>query len=72
MLLQQGDFHFSRVTKKKEQFAVNHTETQLLNVSKRTTNTRNEHLNFYEGGHTTVKNSIVNRKSRNDNTVHAD
>ena len=65
MVLQQGDTHLSRITKNREvkQSTVNHTETNLLNVTKRSTSTRNEVLLFQEGDRTTIRNNTVNRRS---------
>jgi hypothetical protein len=65
MVLCQGDTHLSRITKHREvkQSTVNHTETQLLNVTKRSTKIRNEVLLFQEGDRTTIRNSTVNRRS---------
>ncbi len=65
MVLCQGDTHLSRITKHREvnQCVVNHTDTQLLNVTKRSTKIRNEVLLFQEGDRTTIRNSTVNRRS---------
>ncbi len=67
MVLQQGDVHIARITKNREvhNTSVNHTETQLLNVTKRAKHTRNEQVHFHEGGHTSIRNSIANRKTHN-------
>jgi hypothetical protein len=65
MVLQQGDTHLSRITKNREvkQSTVNHSETNLLNVTKRSTSTRNEVLLFQEGDRTTIRNHAINRKT---------
>ena len=65
MVLQQGDTHIARITKNREvhQTSVNHKDTQLLNVTKRSTNVRNEQVHFHEGGHTSIRNSVVNRRT---------
>ena len=67
MVLCQGDTHLSRITKHREvnQSVVNHTDIQLLNVTKRSSSKRNELLLFQEGAHTTIRNSTVNRRSTN-------
>ena len=67
MVLQQGDLHIARITKNREVHnnSVNHTDTQLLNVTKRAKHTRNEQLHFHEGGHTSIRNSTVNRRTHN-------
>ena len=46
MVLCQGDTHLSRITKHREvnQSVVNHTDIQLLNVTKRSSSKRNEVL----------------------------
>ena len=65
MVLQQGDTHIARVTKHREvhQTSVNHTNTQLLNVTKRAKHVRNEQLHFHEGEHTAIRNCVVNRRT---------
>jgi hypothetical protein len=65
MVLCQGDTHLSRITKNREvkQCTVNHTETTLLNVTKRSSSTRNELLLFQEGDRTTIRNHAINRKT---------
>ena len=65
MVLCQGDTHLSRVTKNREvkQSTVNHSDTTLLNVTKRYKRTTNEVLLFQEGDRTTIRNSTVNRRS---------
>jgi hypothetical protein len=67
MVLQQGDTHIARITKNREvhNTSVNHTDTQLLNVTKRAKHTRNEQLHFHEGGHTSIRNSAVTRRTNN-------
>ncbi len=44
MVLHHGDTHITRITKNREvhQTSVNHTDTQLLNVTKRAKHVRNE------------------------------
>jgi len=73
MVLCQGDTHLSRITKNREvkQSTVNHSETNLLNVTKRTSTTRNELLLFQEGAHTTIRNHAVNRKTVQNIEVYA-
>jgi hypothetical protein len=65
MVLSQGDTHLSRITKHREvnQCVVNHTDTQLLNVTKRSSSKRNDVLLLQEGDRTTIRNSTVNRRS---------
>jgi hypothetical protein len=67
MVLQQGDTHIARITKNKEvhQTNVNNTDTQLLNVTKRAKHVRNEQLHFHEGGRTSIRNSVSNRRTHN-------
>jgi hypothetical protein len=73
MVLLQGDVHIARITKNREvhNTSVNHTETQLLNVTKRAKHTRNEQLHFHEGGHTSIRNSIMNRRTHNIVEIYA-
>jgi len=73
MVLQQGDTHLARITKVREikQSVVNHTDTQLLQVTRNERNTRNENLHFHEGPHTSVRNSVVNRRTQNNFEVYA-
>ncbi len=65
MVLQQGDTHIARITKNREvhQTSVNHTDTQLLNVTKRAKHIRNEQLHFHEGDHTSIRNSVSTRRT---------
>ncbi len=65
MVLHHGDTHITRITKNREvhQTSVNHTDTQLLNVTKRAKHVRNEQVHFHEGGHTSIRNSVVNRRT---------
>ncbi len=67
MVLQQGDTHIARITKNREvhNTSVNHVDTQLLNVTKRAKHTRNEQLHFHEGDHTSIRNSVSNRRTHN-------
>jgi hypothetical protein len=67
MVLQQGDTHIARITKNREvkNTSVNHTDTQLLNVTKRAKHIQNEQLHFHEGDHTSIRNSTVNRRTTN-------
>ena len=64
MVLQQGDTHLARITKHTScKTTVNHTDTLLLNVNKKSRSVRNEILNFHEGGFTNIRNLNVNRKT---------
>jgi hypothetical protein len=73
MVLQQGDTHLSRITKNREvkQSSVNHTDTNLLNVTKRSKRTRNEVLLFQEGDRTTIRNNAVKRKTVQNIEIYA-
>jgi hypothetical protein len=65
LVLQQGDTHIARITKNREvhQTSVNHTDTQLLNVTKRAKHIRNEQLHFHEGDRTSIRNSVSTRRT---------
>ncbi len=65
MVLQQGDTHIARITKNRKvhQTSVNHTDTQLINVTKRAKHVRNEQVHFHEGGHTSIRNRTMNRRA---------
>ncbi len=65
MVLHHGDTHITRITKNREvhQTSVNHTDTQLLTVTKRAKHIKNELIHFHEGGHTSVRNSVMNRRT---------
>jgi hypothetical protein len=65
MVLQQGDTHLSRITRNKDvrQSTVNHSDTQLLSITKRSKHTRNSILHFHEGARTTIKHSSLHRKT---------
>jgi hypothetical protein len=73
MVLQQGDTHIARINKHREitQTTVNHSDTQLLNVTKRTNNTRNEQVHFHEGGYTSIRNTVINRRTHNTVEIYA-
>jgi hypothetical protein len=66
MVLQQGDVHLARITRNKDvkQTTVNHLETQLLSVTKRSNSTIHNNLHFHEGTRTTIRKS-VQRKTHN-------
>ena len=73
MVLQQGDTHIARINKNREvhKTSVNQTDTQLLNVTKRAKHTRNEQLNFHEGDHTAIRNSVSNRRTTHNVEIFA-
>ena len=73
MVLHHGDTHITRITKQREvhQTSVNHTDTQLLNVTKRLNSTRNEQVHFHEGGYTSIRNNVINRRTHNTVEVYA-